>query len=177
MKKRKKIILVVSIFLSISLGIAIILFVNMRANNQRRAVDKAIHDVLEMEYYGGEDSEEIPEYLSSMKEKSGYEVVNVEKKDGIYTATVTVYAPNLYEIVKKMDDSHGQNPLGEEMDKAITKEVKKADVVTQDMQIVLVEKNGEYEVFMEEEFVNAYYGGILQLRKEYIKTLWEEMNK
>lgn len=110
--------------------------------------------------------EETPNYLLKMEEKSSYEIISLEEQEeNIYAAVVRVTAPDLYSVVKNMEL---EGELTEEqIDAAITAEIETADLVTTDVSMMFEYADEKWDPAFNEDFFDAYYGGIMRLRKEY----------
>lgn len=177
--KKKKIafkILIITIALVVFLGCGFLLFNFLKEDKitiAKTAIDKALNTVsTEIE-----DINSMPQYLSDMKEKCKYEVLSAREEDDMIIASISVSSPNLYDIVKNLDSSYLDYPDTEDMDKILSEEIKNAKTITTELEVTLLKTADGYEALLTDEFANAYYGGILQLRQEYIDSLWEGLDR
>ncbi len=177
--KKTKTILWISIFCAIVLAtVFVFVFVLLSASNDPlKLAQTAIDDAIASIGSDVENPEVKTEYLSVMDEKSEYEILKVEEKEGKTVASVVVKSPDLYSVAKKLEDSYSEYPSSEEMDKLIAAELKNAQIITTELEVVLLENESGYTALLTEDFANAYYGNIIKLKQEYLATLWAGVEK
>ena len=114
-----------------------------------------------------------PEFLSVIEERNGYEVISFKKTASGATATLRVYAPNVYSVAKNLDANNtfqSENSLLDSLESAI----KAAPLVEKKIVLDYERTEGGYSPILTEDFRDAYYGGIYQLRDEAIKDVVAE---
>lgn len=103
-----------------------------------------------------------PAFLTVVDEKNGYEVLSYEETETGKIAVVKVYAPDLYNIAKKLD-SDGVTRTQEELLKAISDEVANAELIESQIELEFtVTADGCFPVITS-EFLGALYGGVFRL--------------
>lgn len=116
------------------------------------------------------DAEGTPEYLLEMDERTSVEVTEFEEvEDGYAIAQVTVSAPDLYSVVKSLEDEKFADES--EVDEALTEGVKDADLVETELEIEFHLEEGVWTPVLTEEFADACYGGMMTYRQEYYDGL------
>ena len=116
-----------------------------------------------------------PEIVTVMDERHGYELISFAKKNkSEAVALLRVYAPDLYGCVKDLPEDWSSE---EEMGKEITRCVSEAAIVEKEVELVFVKNGDDYQPVLTEEFVDAYYGGVLRLKQEYLLELVKGMEK
>lgn len=108
-----------------------------------------------------------PEFLTDLESRIQCDVISMEAEGDIANAVVRVSAPDLYTVLKNMEDTQPQTE--EEAQQAIAQAIADADMVESEVAVVFEKVDGNWELVWTEEFFNAYYGGILQLRTEYFE--------
>lgn len=112
--------------------------------------------------------EEAVDYLIAMESRSGWEVLAVEQTaEDRAEAAVRVYAPDLYSVVKALESETFTSE--EEMDRAVTEGVEKAQILETELILEFYpDEGGVWTPALTGEFLDAYYGGLLTLRQEYL---------
>jgi hypothetical protein len=97
------------------------------------------------------------------------EVLSFEQKTKEYVeAKVQVTAPDLYGVIKKLDEEEFSSEA--EIDEALTEGIKSAERITKDLNVNFYYKD-EWTPSLTEEFMDACYGGIITLRREYYEDM------
>lgn len=116
------------------------------------------------------EAEGTPEYLLKMDERTTVEVVEYEEvEDGYAIAQVTVSAPDLYSVIKSLEDERFSSEA--EVDEALTEGVEDADIVKTRLEIEFYLEEEGWVPVLTEEFADACYGGMMTYRQEYYDQL------
>ena len=116
--------------------------------------------------------EEAPYYLKKTEELSSFEISDfTSEDDGIAKATVTVSAPDLYSCVKALENE--SFACESDIDDALTEKLASAEIKVKEIEIQFYYNGEEWKPLLTEEFMDAYYGGFMTLRKEYLENNWE----
>lgn len=110
---------------------------------------------------------ETPAFLSSIESRNGYEILSFEKAQDGAVATMRVYAPDVYSVAKDLDSAHtytSEDALMNALDNAL----RNASIVEKQVVIDYALTEEGYVPILTVEFLDAYYGGIYQLRDEII---------
>ena len=110
---------------------------------------------------------ETPVFLYSIESRNGYEILSFVKTKAGAVATLRVFAPDVYGIAKNLDANSvysDSNALADALDNAL----KTAPIVEKQVIIEYILTEEGYEPILTVEFLDAYYGGIYQLRDEAI---------
>lgn len=117
--------------------------------------------------------EEAPSYITVMEEMTGVTVLSFEREDDIATALVRIKAPDLYTATKSLEESGELDP--ETIDAALAELLRKADMVETELSMTFyLTDDGEWKPVITEEFLDAYYGGIIRLRDEAYNEAFKE---
>lgn len=114
--------------------------------------------------------ENSPAFLKELDNRNGYEILTLSKSEEIYLATVCVYAPDVYAVARKLDNESGELTQGE-LAEQILNEIKSCELVEKEVQLVYRLQDGQYVPVLTEEFVDAYYGGVLRLYEDALEQL------
>jgi len=116
------------------------------------------------------DAEGTPDYLLEMDQRTTVEVTDFEEvEDGYAIAQVTITAPDLYSVVKDLEDDRFSSE--EEVDEALTEGVENADLLETELEIEFRLEDGVWTPVLTEEFADACYGGLMTYRQEYYDQL------
>ena len=115
------------------------------------------------------DAEEIdtPAFLYTIESRNGYEILSFEKTQTGAVATMRVFAPDVYGVANNLDSSNTFNDANALMN-ALDNAIKTAPIVEKQVVIEYILTNQGYAPILTAEFLDAYYGGIYQLRDEAI---------
>ena len=105
------------------------------------------------------------EILIQIEEKNSFTVVSCEEGESGGVVTLHVYAPNLYEIAKSIDEDK-QYTNEAELRNAVTDAIRNAEIVERELNIEFKSIESGYEPILTMEFIDAYYGGIFKLLSE-----------
>ena len=114
--------------------------------------------------------ESSPAFLKELDNRNGYEILTLSKSEEIYLATVCVYAPDVYAVARKLDNESGELTQ-EELAEQILNEIKSCELVEKEVQLLYRLQDGQYVPVLTEEFVDAYYGGVLRLYEDALEQL------
>lgn len=171
-KKKTTVLLVVLVcVLMLSAGIIILVTSLLKPPAQEVAMT-ALESVLTVPEFENEVAE--PELVTALDERHGYELVSFSKNKSEAVAVLRVYAPDVYTCVKALPSEWDS---AEEMAQAIAQSVSEAAIVEKEVELVFVKNGDEYQPVLTDEFVDAYYGGVLRLKEEYLLELAEGMTK
>ena len=120
--------------------------------------------------------EEPDELLVATESRSGYEVLSYSETDTGALVTFLVYAPDLYTVVKDIDENHSFE-TDEELRNALINATKEAPLVEREVTLEFSLVDGEYIPLLNFEFFDAYYGGIFKLLNESRGDMNEEEAK
>lgn len=113
------------------------------------------------------DGIETPAFLYSIESRNGYELLSFEKTNGGAVATMRVFAPDVYSVAKDLDSSNtytNADILMNQLDSAL----RTAPLVEKQVVVEYILTKEGYVPVLTVEFLDAYYGGIYQLRDEMI---------
>lgn len=110
---------------------------------------------------------ETPAFLHSIESRNGYELLSFENTQTGAVATMRVFAPDVYGVAKNLDSSNTYTNANALMD-ALDNALKTAPIVEKQVIIEYVLTEEGYAPILTAEFLDAYYGGIYQLRDEAI---------
>ena len=116
---------------------------------------------------------ETPAFLSSIESRNGYEIISFEKTLDGAIAILRVYAPDVYSVAKTLDSDNtytNEDTLMTALDNAI----KSAPIREKEVNLEYELTEDGYVPVLTAEFLDAYYGGIYQLRNEIIADAAEE---
>lgn len=111
-----------------------------------------------------------PAFLEELDNRNGYEILNLTEQEQTYVVTVRVYAPDVYSVAHKLDAEEGDFTAEELADRILT-EMKTCAIAEKEVQIEYHLQDEQYVPVLTEEFVDAYYGGVLQLYEEAFEML------
>lgn len=120
--------------------------------------------------------EEADELLIATESRSGYDVLSYTETDTGALVTFLVYAPDLYTVVKDIDENHTFE-TDEELRQALIDATKEAPIVEREVTLEFSLVDGEYIPLLNFEFFDAYYGGIFKLLNESRGDMNEEEAK
>lgn len=110
---------------------------------------------------------ETPAFLYSIESRNGYEILSFEKTQAGAVATMRVYAPDVYGVAKNLDSINTYTDADTLMD-ALDSALKTAPIVEKQVVIEYILTDEGYAPILTVDFLDAYYGGIYQLRDEAI---------
>ena len=107
--------------------------------------------------------------MEAIDERSGYSAVSFEATDSGAVATVKVYAPDLYNAVKKLD-SDGVKRTEEELVAALEDAIKNAEIIEKEIKLEFTKTEDGYIPVLTSEFLDALYGGVFRLYDELLEA-------
>ena len=111
------------------------------------------------------------EFLVLLEEKISCKLLSFEEiEDGSVEGKVQVKAPDFYSILKEFE----QMPFTSEEDinALMMEKVEQADMVEKEVTLTFVyEEESGWKPLLTDTFVDAYYGGFLTYRSEYLNSL------
>lgn len=110
---------------------------------------------------------ETPAFLYSIESRNGYEILSFEKTQTGAVATMRVFAPDVYSVAKNLDSINTYTDANTLMD-ALDSALKTAPIVEKQVAVEYILTDEGYAPILTAEFLDAYYGGIYQLRDEAI---------
>ncbi|MBE6961614.1 MAG: hypothetical protein E7445_04075 [Ruminococcaceae bacterium] len=110
---------------------------------------------------------ETPAFLYSIESRNGYEILSFKKTQTGAVATMRVFAPDVYGVAKNLDSSNTYIDANTLMD-ALDSALKTAPIVEKQVVVEYILTDEGYAPILTAEFLDAYYGGIYQLRDEVI---------
>ncbi|MBE6942847.1 MAG: hypothetical protein E7453_01120 [Ruminococcaceae bacterium] len=116
-----------------------------------------------------EETSEEPIFMEAIDERSGYSAVSFEATDSGAVATVKVYAPDLYNAVKKLD-SDGVKRTEEELVAALEDAIKNAEIIEKEIKLEFTKTEDGYIPVLTSEFLDALYGGVFRLYDELLEA-------
>ena len=116
-----------------------------------------------------EEGEEVPAYLKELDKRTSWTVLSAEDGDGIGQATVKVSAPDLYGVIKSLEQE--VFPDTQAMDSAVTEALRTAPLREQELVVEFQLDGIRWEALLSEEFADACYGGLLTYRTELYASL------
>lgn len=106
-------------------------------------------------------SENQPEYLTKIDERSSYTIKKIEKDDKEYTISVEVDAPDLGGQLSKLDfEDLPQTKDIEELNAFLCTQIDCSSNIKTDTEIYATELDGVYKITFSDEFVDAMSGNI-----------------
>ena len=120
------------------------------------------------------DDAETDELLKATDSKSGFELISyIETETGVLV-TFLVHAPDLYTVIKEIDENFVFE-TEEELKNALIEAIGKAQIVEREITVEFSLVDGEYVPMLSYEFFDAYYGGVFQLLNESFGDVNEEV--
>ena len=110
---------------------------------------------------------ETPAFLYSIDSRNGYEILSFEKTQTGAVATLRVFAPDVYGVANNLDSGNTYTDTNALMD-ALDSALKTAPIVEKQVAVEYILTDEGYAPILTAEFLDAYYGGIYQLRDEAI---------
>ena len=122
------------------------------------------------------EDEEVPAYLAELESRTQWRVLEVEDGgDGAGRATVKVSAPDLYSVIKALEQQ--AFPSSRAMDDAVTEGLRHAPLREREVALDFQLDGPRWEAFLSDAFTDACYGGLLTYRDELYASLegaWAE---
>lgn len=144
---------------------------SLKFSNDKSSVEvaeSAMEQILEAPILAVDaEGAETPEFLRTIESRNGYEILSFEKTQTGAVATMRVFAPDVYTVAQKLDSCNtytDANALMDELDDAL----KIVPIVEKQVMIEYFLTDEGYTPVLTAEFLDAYYGGIYQLRDEKI---------
>lgn len=106
-------------------------------------------------------SENQPEFLNLLDEKSSFECVETESlEDGYYVVKANVCSPDISESIKiYQKETYGKKISEEEMNAKLCELINSADIKTTEQTIdIIVDEDENVRVQFNDEFINAMFG-------------------
>ena len=154
----------------VAITITLILFLRSMKPNPEKMAKEALDRALDLSLATDQIKE--PEILTIMEEKNGYEIISIDEKEEV-VAKIKVYAPDLYSLAQKMSEYRWDDEA--QMEKEIIAQLEKEKIVEKEVQLVFIKGEKEYQPILTSDFVDAYYGGALRLKEEYLLKIMEEI--
>ena len=133
----------------------------------QNALDDVLNDAMP-------ENEEPDELLVETESRSGYEVLSYTETETGVLVTFLVHAPDLYTVVKEIDENY-EFETEEELKAALIEAVSQAQIIEQEITVEFALVDGEYVPMLSFEFFDAYYGGIFKLLNESLGDMDEEV--
>ena len=111
--------------------------------------------------------EETPQILTLIEDRNGYALLSFEIEGDIAIGTFKVYCPDVYSVAKKIDSTM-TNATKSELNAEILKELTNAQIIEKEISLEFEIIDGEYHPLLTTDFLDAYYGGVYQLREEIL---------
>ena len=122
------------------------------------------------------EDEEVPAYLAELESRTQWRVLEVEDGgDGTGRATVKVSAPDLYSVIKALEQQTFSDSRA--MDDAVTEGLRNAPLREREVALDFQLDGPRWEAFLSDSFTDACYGGLLTYRDELYASLegaWAE---
>lgn len=149
--------------------IVMTLFSACSSNELQQDIYNAIYDNWEEINIFDEDS-----YINTLKEKSSFEINNIEEQDNVYTVTLSVTAPDIESGVEEYQKSITSVPTDGEMNETLKSIIENADLKTTEQTVtVFVTDDGTYDVEFSSEFADAMCGYSYQYYVNQMQKLYE----
>lgn len=133
-------------------------------------------DIYNAIYYNWEEINTFDEYsyINTLKEKSSFEINNIEEQDNVYTVTLSVTAPDIKSGVEEYQNSITSVPTDGEMNETLKSIIENADLKTTEQTVtVFVTDDGTYDVEFSSGFVDAMCGYSYQYYVNQMQKLYE----
>lgn len=179
MKKKKKVIWIVSIvaFL-LCIGLTI-LIVSLTKQGQQENIRTILAESLSDTLRAAEetvDGESTPAFIIRLESMSSYEILNITMAEDNITTTLKVSSPDLYGIVKKLEESR-QTVSREEAFELVDSLLSNSTITEKKVPLSFEMIDGRYVPILTSEFLDAYYGGVFRLQQELILNQKQENEK
>ena len=125
-------------------------------------LEKALQTVLDVAMSGEENTET---FLFESESRTSFEVLSYAETDNGVLVTCLVHAPDLYTIVKEIDENYTFE-TDAELNDALVTAIGNAQIIDREVTIEFKKNDDGYEPLLNIEFIDAYYGGILKLYNE-----------
>lgn len=129
---------------------------------------RTLQESLELEMLMGQ-AEEKTAYLQVLDEMNSYEVLDFTQEEGLVYARVKVTAPDMYHVAKEMEEIVFASE--EDANTVAIACMEAAELLETELTVIFYADGGTWEPMLTEEFVDAYYGGLLTYREEYLAGL------
>lgn len=118
-------------------------------------------DLANMRAQDGEGDKITPNFILELEKRTSIEVERLEYQDGLYTATVCVEVPALYDELMNATTGYDLDLTGtEDIDNMISAMIEEADIVKQQGEVyILVTSDGTFITYSD-TFLDVLYGGI-----------------
>ena len=174
MKNKSKLIKIAIATAVLVVAVSVLLICLLRRGNEqdnsqegevsaREAIQSAIQ--AKLDFAQGDDEAVQDKIFVQIESKNGFEVVSFTEEEAGGVATLRVYAPNLYEVARSIDEGN-QYSNDEELENAIIEAISNAEIVEKELTVEFKATDDGYEPILTMEFVDAYYGGIFKLLNE-----------
>lgn len=117
-------------------------------------------------------SETDPAFLTAMEERNSFEVLSVtESGDGTVKADLRVSAPDLLAAVAAVEGKMTGTETQEQILAAMDEAVRSAELAESRVTLTFTYTDGRWAPVLTDDFLDAYYGGVFQLRSQYLSGL------
>lgn len=156
------------------IGIILILSLFCSCGNKNNQKDFSVEI---QENWNASISDNQPEFLNLLDEKSSFEYISTESLgDGYYVATVSVSSPDISEsIAAYQEEVYGKKTSKEEINEKLCELINSADLKTTTQTIdIIVDEDGNVRTQFNDNFINAMFG---YAYIDSIKTYMNEQDK
>lgn len=122
----------------------------------------------------GTNIEGEPELLAKIEQKNDFEINGLTKESSSYVAQVMVYSPDLYSIAKTLDLNNVWRST-EDVQKALESALDTAQPIQVQTSVIFDKTDKGYEPVLTTDFLDAYYGGVIQLYQDMLNEATREM--
>ena len=109
-----------------------------------------------------------PNYMKKLEEMAQITVTEYSEEQGTIAASVTVVSPDMYAVVKSMENVTYESENSMDTDACFR--LDSAASVTWQMRITFRQNGDDWAPELTEEFLDALYGGLMTYRNEYMEV-------
>lgn len=162
-KLSKKMIIIIAVaVIAVAAVIAVIIIVTSPKKASKEILESSVNECIE---FVNLPDEQVPNYIEVLEERARVTVKKFVSDGDTATATVTVTAPDLYTTVMELNSR--EDVTVDEIDSLLSEMLAKAEMLETELTLEFYrDEDGEWQPFLTEEFLDAYYGGAIRLRDE-----------
>ena len=115
-------------------------------------------------------ADDTPAFLTRMESLVKVEVLSLTQDGDTAEAKLRISSPDLVLVIESLADATYSSE--DEMNKALTSALGEAELLVTELDVKYFYVDGEWEIYMTDEFFNAYYGGVLDIREDLFEELY-----
>ena len=112
-------------------------------------------------------NEEVPTFLEKLEKLQSFTVLSVKtEENGLIETVLSVSAPDLAWVMEKVEKAEAATE--DEMNAVLEKAVAEAPLRSEEVNVTFAKEDDKWHPIMTDEFFNACYGGIIDLREDML---------